>query len=268
MCCLLSLLPSANSIQRHGVHAPSSVGIAHGMACERLLLSKLHVVLFHSGLSALLKFAARMLPRGRSSTRIARDGAHQRGGRPPLLPQQKGSPWTAGSRACARLRGGTRPPCAAPAGHREREREGERERALLGNNVHDGGVQGTGGRAGRRKCQRRRLCHAIPHHSRKYSSSRSLARYLSHDVSSACNTQPPASSSPSSPADIALSASSRHSLQVLLMRWCGQMLAPPHSLQWQRIALEHSRDALPQASHACGAMFAALPPLPQTPLAD
>jgi hypothetical protein len=37
--------------------------------------------------------------------------------------------------------------------------------------------------------------------------------------------------SSSRPAGIDVSASSRHSLHVLLMRWCWQMLAPPHSEQ-------------------------------------
>ena len=37
---------------------------------------------------------------------------------------------------------------------------------------------------------------------------------------------------PPSPAEIALSASSWHSLHLLLMRWRRQMLDPPHSLQW------------------------------------
>ena len=39
-------------------------------------------------------------------------------------------------------------------------------------------------------------------------------------------------SSSSSPAGIDSSASTRHSLHLLLIRWCGQMLAPPHSLHW------------------------------------
>ena len=54
-------------------------------------------------------------------------------------------------------------------------------------------------------------------------------------------------SSSSSPAGIDSSASSWHSLHLLLWRWCWQMLAPPHSLHvllmrwcWQMLAPPHS----------------------------
>ena len=99
---VLSALTDTAHVQRHGVHAPSSVGIARGSACESLLVS-------NSGLSNLLVM-------GESSTHIARDGAYQRGGRPPpRLPPRKMSPTTDGSRACDRHRVATRP-CAEPAG--------------------------------------------------------------------------------------------------------------------------------------------------------
>ena len=66
-------------------------------------------------------------------------------------------------------------------------------------------------------------------------------------VSCSRSTHTPAVSSSSRPSGIDLSTSSRNALHLLLMRWCWQRLAPPHSLHvllrrwcWQMLAPPHS----------------------------